>query len=228
MEKQEGSSATSTDLMETTNVTPTERFSAALAFATRLHAAQLRKGTAIPYISHLLAVCAIVLQHGGTEDEAIAALLHDAVEDQGGAPTLREIDHLFGGAVSEIIEGCTDADAIPKPPWRGRKEKYLAHLLTAPHSVRLVCAADKLDNARSILADYRVLGEALWSRFNGGKEGTLWYYRAVVEVLKVDQTPLVEELNRVVSEIETLAGNADRVESERYRLDENEARIARR
>jgi len=186
----------------------TERFSVALTFATRLHAAQLRKGTTIPYISHLLAVTGIALQHGATEDEAIAALLHDAVEDQGGATTLKEIYHRFGRGVSEIVEGCTDADTIPKPPWRQRKEKYIAHLSTASPSVRLVCAADKLDNARSVLADYRTLADALWGRFNGGKDGTLWYYRAIVETLRVDQNPLVEELDRVVCQLEALVDAA--------------------
>jgi (p)ppGpp synthase/HD superfamily hydrolase len=182
------------------------RFEDALILAKRLHAKQMRKGTTIPYISHLLAVASIVLEQGGSEDEAIAALLHDAIEDQGGVPTRRLIRERFGENVVEIVNGCTDAESMPKPPWRGRKEAYIAHLADAPASVRLVSAADKLHNTRAILADYRDIGEALWKRFNGGKEGTLWYYRTLVTVLRnAERTPLVEELERVVSEIEALA-----------------------
>ena len=181
------------------------RFEDALTFATRLHADQARKGTTIPYISHLLAVTSIVLEQGGNEDEAIAALLHDAIEDQGGASTREEIRRRFGETVVEIVNGCTDAEVVPKPPWRRRKEAYIAHLRDAPASVRLVSAADKLHNARAILADYRSVGESLWKRFHGGKTGTLWYYRTLVDVLrKTGPAPLFEELERVVSEIETL------------------------
>lgn len=184
----------------------TARFEEALVFATQLHAEQTRKGTDIPYISHLLAVTAIVLENGGNEDEAIAALLHDAIEDQGGAATREEIRRRFGNTVVAIVDGCTDAEVIPKPPWRARKEAYIAHIRSASPSVRLVSAADKLHNARSVLADYLVLGDALWQRFNGGKEGTLWYYRAVTNALKdASINPVVEELERVVSEIERLA-----------------------
>jgi GTP pyrophosphokinase len=122
-----------------------------------------------------MSVAGIVPHYGGTEDEAIAALLHDAVEDQGGAATRAEIQRRFGVAVAAIVDGCTDADSVPKPLWRERKEAYLAHLAEASPSMRLVSAADKLDNARSILRDYRALGEDLWFRFNGGREGTLYY-----------------------------------------------------
>jgi (p)ppGpp synthase/HD superfamily hydrolase len=181
------------------------RFEEALVFATRLHAKQTRKGTTIPYISHLLAVTALVLENGGNEDEAIAALLHDSIEDQGGASMREEVRQRFGDKVVEIVDGCTDSDVFPRPPWRERKEAYIAHISQAPARVRLVSAADKLHNARAILEDYRTVGEALWKRFNGGKEGTLWYYRAVVDALrKAGTTPLIEELDRVVSEIEYL------------------------
>ncbi len=185
----------------------TTRFDEALTFASRLHAPQVRKGTTIPYISHLLAVAGLALENGASEDESIAALLHDAAEDQGRASTREEIRRRFGDAVVKIVEGCTDADVIPKPPWRERKEKYIAHIRQASPSVRLVSAADKLHNARAILADYRELGEALWDRFNGGEEGTLWYYRSLVEVFHQagGPMPLVEELDRVVSELERLA-----------------------
>ena len=187
------------------------RFEEALIFATRLHAKQTRKGTNIPYVAHLLAVTSIVFENGGTEDEAIAALLHDAVEDQGGAATREEIRRRFGDTVVAIVDGCTDAEVIPKPPWRARKEAYIAHVRKAPASVRLVSAADKLHNARAILADYRELGESLWKRFNGGKEGTLWYYRSLVDAFRAGgTTPLIEELDRVVSEIEQLSGQKEK------------------
>ncbi len=182
------------------------RFEEALIFATRLHARQVRKGTPVPYISHLLAVAGMVLEQGGDEDAAIAALLHDAVEDQGGRRTLDEIRRRFGDRVAEIVEECSDAFTFFKPPWRKRKEAYLAHLPQASAAVRLVSAADKLHNARTTVADYRAMGEALWERFNGGREGTLWFYRAMVEALQAGGSfSLVEELDRVVSELERLA-----------------------
>jgi len=184
-----------------------ERFNDAMVFAARLHAAQKRKVSGAPYVSHLLRVCGIVLGYGGDEDEAIAALLHDAVEDQGGAATLEEIRRRFGPRVAAVVQGCSDTDQTPKPPWRQRKEAYLAHLREASPSVRLVSAADKLDNARSILISYVHLGESLWERFSGGKEGVLWYYRSVVEVYKQAGTNwLVEEVERTVAEIERVVG----------------------
>jgi (p)ppGpp synthase/HD superfamily hydrolase len=183
------------------------RFEEALPFAAQLHRNQVRKGTGVPYVSHLMAVAALVLEHGGNEDEAIAALLHDAVEDQGGADTLRKIRERFGDNVAAIVEGCTDTDQMPKPPWRPRKEAYLAHVASASPSVRLVSAADKLHNARTIVADQRRFGDDVWRRFSGGRDGTLWYYRALVEAFRAHgPTPLVEELERVVGEMEGLAG----------------------
>ncbi len=185
---------------------PSIRFDEAFAYASRLHARQKRKGTNIPYVAHLLAVTAIVLEYGGGEDEAIAALLHDAIEDQGGPATRAEIRRRFGEHVVAIVDGCTDADTVPKPPWRQRKEAYVAHIGGASPSVRLVSAADKLHNARSILADYRRVGEAVWDRFRGGRDGTLWYYRALVDAFRLAEvTPLVEELERTVGELERLA-----------------------
>src|SRR5262249_45064046 len=137
----------------------------------------------IPYISHLMAVAALALEYGGREDEAIAALLHDAVEDQGGAETREEILRVFGPRITAIVDGCTDTAEWPKPPGRDRKQAYIKHLRAAPRSVRLVSACDKLHNARSLAKDYRECGEALWDRFSGGREGTLWYYRAIVKAL---------------------------------------------
>ncbi len=184
-----------------------EKFERAVVYAARVHGDHYRKGTHIPYVTHLLAVAAIVGENDGTENEMVAALLHDAPEDRGGEARLEGIRLRFGDAVAEIVAGCTDTYADPKPPWRERKERYLAHLAGASDPVRLVSAADKLHNARSVLSDYRAVGEDLWSRFTGGREGTLWYYRAVVDALaaKHDE-PLVEELDRVVHELELLAG----------------------
>jgi len=187
-----------------------QRFEDALVYSARLHAKQIRKGTTIPYVSHLLGVAGIVLEHGGNEVETIAALLHDAVEDQGGADTREEIRRRFGDAVVSIVDGCTDAEVIPKPPWKERKEQYIARLSHASPSILLVSAADKLHNARAILGDYRALGENLWDRFNGGKEGTLWYYKSLVDAFKqaaagTALAPLIEELERVVGEIEKLS-----------------------
>ena len=187
-------------------MTPSERFAEALGYASQLHAQQKRKGTEVPYVAHLLAVAAIAMEHGASEEEAMAAVLHDAVEDQGGQATAAEIERRFGAAVRAIVEGCTDADVMPKPPWRARKEAYVAHLADAPPSVLLVSASDKLHNARAILADLRDLGDALWPRFSGGKDGTLWYYRALVEAFRPRAQPrLLAELDRVVTEIERLA-----------------------
>lgn len=181
------------------------RFTEALVYATELHATQMRKGSKIPYISHLLGVASIALEYGADEDEAIAALLHDAIEDQGGPPVREEIRLRFGERVTEIVDGCTDADTTPKPPWEERKKAYIDHLPHASSSVRLVSAADKLHNARSILKDYRMEGDFLWDRFQGGKQGTLWYYRALVAAFKqAELTPIVAELERVVAELEGL------------------------
>jgi GTP pyrophosphokinase len=183
-----------------------KRFQDAFIYAAELHREQLRKGSGIPYVAHLLAVASIALQQGASENEAIAALLHDAVEDQGGAATREEIRKRFGEEVAEIVDGCTDTDVTPKPPWRERKEAYIRHVRDAPASVRLVSASDKVDNARAILSDYRQHGEAVWERFKGGKEGTLWYYRSLVEAFRAAGTnPLVEELHRIVTEIEGMA-----------------------
>lgn len=185
-----------------------ERFSDALRFAAERHADHVRKGTDIPYVAHLLGVASIALECGADENEAIGALLHDAVED--GKARLQEIHDRFGAAVADIVAGCSDTDVIPKPAWRTRKETYIAHIPTASPSVQLVSAADKLHNARAILRDYREIGEPLWGRFNGGRAGTLWYYRALVDAFRRVCSPLVDELDRVVSELESLASATPR------------------
>jgi GTP pyrophosphokinase len=191
-------------------MTLTPRFEEALAYAARLHVTQRRKQSDVPYVAHLLAVTAIVLEHGGDEDEAIAALLHDAVEDQGGAPRLAEIHQKYGPRVAAIVANCTDTDLTPKPPWRARKEAYLLHLATADRSTQFVSAADKLHNVRSLIEDFRTAGEDVWARFNGGREGTLWYYRAVLERLdKLAGAPLFDELRRAIEDLEQLAGASE-------------------
>jgi len=185
------------------------RFREALIFAAQLHATQTRKGTNIPYIAHLLAVAAIALEYGAGEVEATAALLHDAVEDQGGLPMLERIRELFGADVAAIVDGCTDSYTEPKPAWRKRKEDYIAHIADTSPSVRLVSCADKLHNARAILADLRTHGETVWSRFKGGRDGTLWYYRALADALtEAEKNSLTEELERVVTEVEKLSATA--------------------
>lgn len=186
----------------------TNRFVEALGYAAELHLHQRRKGKGQPYVGHLLGVAAIVIQHGGGEDEVIAALLHDAVEDQGGLPRLDEIREKFGERVARVVDGCTDSYEVSgeKRDWLERKRAYIAKVAHESADVQLVSAADKLANAREILADYRVEGDAVFSRFQGRKEGTLWYYRALVAVfLQAGANPLADELDRVVTELESLA-----------------------
>lgn len=186
-------------------MTLSSRFQDALVYANQVHGRQLRKGTRVPYVSHVLIVAGIVLESGGDEDEAIAALLHDAVEDQGGEARLADIRARFGDRVADIVLGCSDSTTRPKPPWEGRKRRYLAHLPSASASERLVSAADKLANARAILAAYREIGEAVWTRFNAERDQVLWYYRELVSAFRqAGGPPLVEELDRVVSTLEVL------------------------
>jgi GTP pyrophosphokinase len=183
----------------------TSRFTQAFEFAAKLHKNQYRKSTQIPYIAHLMSVASLVLEAGGDEDQAISALLHDSVEDQGGYPTLKEIREQFGERVAFIVKGCSDAFTQPKPPWRERKESYLEHLLVASPEVRLVSLADKLHNARSILRDLLQNGETAFNKFNGGKTGTLWYYRQLVNIFQqTDDNIMVGELSDVVKQIEKI------------------------
>ncbi len=180
------------------------RFEQALLFAHRQHAGQTRKGTPTPYISHLLGVAGLVLEAGGDEDLAIAALLHDVVEDCGGIPMLAEVRRRFGERVAHVVEGCTDTYLDPKPPWRRRKQNYVRHLRGADADTHLVSAADKLHNARHILSDYHQDGELIWTRFHGKRGGTLWYYRALLrEFRRREPNRLVNELERVISQLET-------------------------
>jgi GTP pyrophosphokinase len=180
----------------------TERFEDALVYANRLHAKQVRKRSQVPYFAHLLGVTSLVLEDGGGEDEAIAALLHDAVEDQGGLDTLEEIRQRYGTGVAEIVDAVTDAHTDPKPPWRARKEKYIASIRTASPQALRVSLADKVYNARATLRDIRREGESGWERFNSGKEGTLWYYRQLIkEFDKHGSRDLLQELIRIVDQL---------------------------
>ncbi|HVO12396.1 MAG TPA: HD domain-containing protein [Vicinamibacteria bacterium] len=182
------------------------RFDEALAYAAHVHEGHCRKGTTVPYLAHLLGVCALVLEDGGSEEEAIAALLHDAVEDAGGEGRLRAIRRRFGERVAAIVAACSDTDESPKPPWRERKQRYLAHLVAErdPGTLR-VAAADKLHNATAILRDYRRVGESLWERFSAPAAEQMWYYRALVDAFRAaGEGPLVGELERVVDELERL------------------------
>lgn len=193
-----------------------QKYDEALVFASRLHARQKRKGTVIPYVSHLLAVSGLVLEQGASEEEAIGALLHDSIEDQGegypgGVEALCDaIRERFGEAVLAIVKGCTDGDheVRKRLSYMERKGRYIEHITEASPSVRLVSCCDKTHNARAILADYRTLGEDLWGRFNGGRDGTLWYYRALVEAFQnTGSNAIIDELDRVVSEIERQAAS---------------------
>jgi (p)ppGpp synthase/HD superfamily hydrolase len=183
-----------------------DRFLKAFSLAFTLHREQLRKASQTPYIAHLLAVAALVLENGGTENQAIAALLHDAVEDHGGLDTLNQIREEFGDYVADLVDGCTDSYTQPKEDWKPRKIAYLEKLKTASDDVLLISLADKVHNARSILRDLHITGESTWNKFKGKKPGTLWYYQALAKTF--DRAPyptLKNELRNLVDEIQTLA-----------------------
>ena len=191
-----------------------ERFDRALAWASELHRDQRRKGSDVPYVAHLLAVAALAIEHGATEDEAIAALLHDSIEDQGvafgGAARLRDAIRMrFGEDVLAIVEGCTDTEVLPKPPWKQRKAGYIAGLQKADRSVLLVACADKLHNVRATVGDLAAAkdAEAYWKHFTAAKDGSLWYYRSLARLF-LERMPgrFSEELARAVLELTLLAG----------------------
>ncbi len=185
-----------------------EKFEEALVYATQAHGNQMRKKTGIPFVAHILGVTAIALEYGASETEAISALLHDTVEDCGGADRLRDIREKFGDDVAGIVDGCTDTYETPKPPWLERKRAYIEHLKDSDSSTRLVSASDKLHNTRAILAELRRHGTDVFDRFGGKKDGTLWYYRTLVTAFREhgNHTDLIGELDRVVTEIEKLTG----------------------
>jgi (p)ppGpp synthase/HD superfamily hydrolase len=182
----------------------TPKFVEAMAYAAEKHATQTRKGSDIPYLGHLLSVAGFVIEADGTETEAIAALLHDAAEDQGGEATLAEIREKFGDEVAEIVGECSDTFETPKPPWRERKQRYVDHLPEASDAAILVSLADKLHNARAILRDYREVGDRLWQRFSvQDPQLHLWYYRSLLDVYaqRVDNW-MVDELREVIDKLE--------------------------
>lgn len=182
------------------------RFDQALLLASSLHRTQVRKESGVPYVAHLLAVAALAIEHGADEDQAIAALLHDAVEDQGGLPTAARIREQFGPRVHDLVLALTDAAVVPKPPWRARKEAYLAHLRNAPAEVLLVSACDKVHNASAIVEDHARVGAALWGRFSGGRDGTLWYYRELAAVFQERGHPrLAARLTALATTMQGLA-----------------------
>jgi (p)ppGpp synthase/HD superfamily hydrolase len=186
-----------------------DRLLDALQVAARLHATQARKGTTIPYLSHLLGTCSIAMEFGADEDQAIAALLHDAIEDVEPVEMARAEVGRFGAEVLRIVEACTDSDAHPKPPWHDRKEAYLAHLPEADAAILLVSASDKLHNARTIVTDLRRVGPDVWGRFRtASRDDSLWYYRALGDAFRANpahQPDLIAELDRTVNEMERLA-----------------------
>jgi (p)ppGpp synthase/HD superfamily hydrolase len=188
------------------------RLQRAFRYAAEKHAGQTRKQTAVPYLSHLMAVASLVLEAGGDEDMAIAALLHDVVEDCGGMPRLREVRKQFGPRVAKIVKGCTDSFVEPKREWAERKKDYLRELKHADAETRLVSASDKLHNVRTILADYRLDGEDVWKRFSGKKEGTLWYYRALSDEYRRRKP------NRITRELDLAVAELERAVSENSRL----------
>jgi (p)ppGpp synthase/HD superfamily hydrolase len=188
------------------------RFGDALAYAHAAHRRQLRKGVGAPYIAHLLGVASLVIEAASedgalTEDLAIAALLHDVAEDQGGRERLEDVARRFGPGVARVVEACSDSlepDPAERPPWRQRKDAYLAHLEEADATVLRVSLADKLHNARSILLDYRTHGERLWSRFGTDTEVS-WYYGALAELFQRRLPgPQADELARTVATLDAL------------------------
>ncbi len=167
----------------------------AFRLAHELHHGQCRRGSEVPYITHLMAVAAIVGEHGGGEDQVVAGLLHDAVEDQGGQQTLELIRSQFGSRVAVLVEGCSDTDVQPKPPWLERKRAFVAAMRHADPQLRLIIAADKLHNTQTILRDLDAVGETVWKRFKGGKEGTLWYYQQMFDALSDGWShPILDEI----------------------------------
>lgn len=190
------------------------KFSLALQFANEIHGTQARKGHGAPYISHLMAVSALVLEYGGDETQAIAALLHDSAEDCGGRPMLETVRVLFGAEVAAIVDACTDTFDDPKPPWRPRKEAYLAVMAGKPATAKLVACADKLHNIGNTLRDIQAEGIDAWKRrtaesTNGAAEKQAWYYLGCLDALSTRwQSPLLDEFARAVLQFCEQVGSA--------------------
>lgn len=184
----------------------THRFDDALAYASRLHRNQIRKGSGIPYMSHLLGVCAFVLDYGGDEDQAIGGLLHDAVEDQGGMQTADEIERLFGSRVRRIVLECSDSESDDKAPWKTRKLAYISGIAAKSDDASLVTACDKLHNATAILNDLHLVGPQVFERFTARRDGTLWYYSELSRALSARLPgPLTNRLAHIVKQIHDTA-----------------------
>jgi GTP pyrophosphokinase len=187
--------------------TLSHRFDEAFEYAHKIHGAQTRKTTPVPYLAHLMGVASIVLDDGGTEDEAIAGLLHDAAEDAGGRERVDDIRKRFGDAVAKIVEDCTDSWSTPKEPWAERKRRYAEHARAIPPSSLRVSAADKVHNAYAILRDLRNEGEKVWERFNAGPDDVVAYYHSLVRSFReAGGGRLVEELDRIIRGIEREMG----------------------
>lgn len=184
----------------------TERLDRALALVTHAFRPVFRKGTGAPYLTHLLMVTALVGEHGGDEDQMIAALLHDYLEDIEGSSSA-ELEQAFGERVARLVVALSDTVVRPKPPWKQRKVRYIAHLADEPHEVKLISAADKLHNCRSIVRDHRAMGDAIFDRFRPEKHETLWYYREVYTALRVGwRHPILDDLEREIRELHRLSG----------------------
>ncbi len=176
----------------------TKAFEEALVYALRLHETQRRKGSGVPYIAHLLAVASLVIEDGGDETQAIAALLHDAIEDQGGDTARQEIRRKFGEHVLAIVETCSESDTKPKPPWKERKDRLLRQMREASPEALRVAVADKLHNLRSIVADRERQGEDIWKRFSSGKDAQLWFYHSFTEIVRGRfESPMMTEIERL-------------------------------
>lgn len=199
-----------------TRTTLTDRFDEALTYAREHHAEDWRKGTNIPYVSHLLGVCSLVLDMEASEDEAIASLLHDVIEDGGGPDAEVVIRERFGADVARIVRACSDTDEDPKPPWQERKQAYIDAIAHKHPDELRVSLADKLHNARAILLDLRTDGDELWTRFSAGRDEQLWYYGALADRFSARRAdlgdaagPAVDELQRVVAEIARVAAGGE-------------------
>jgi (p)ppGpp synthase/HD superfamily hydrolase len=190
----------------------TERFDQALVYASMMHRAQTRKASPVPYIAHLLGVCSLVLEHGGDEDQGIAALLHDGPEDQGGAERLADIRNAFGERVARIVSGCSEDVSLGKHEWRVRKTLHLEKMAMLPAETILVVCADKVQNGRAILDESRRVGLAVFDRFGGRREGTLWYYDRMARIF-TEHLPgaLARESARIAAELIRVASSADDV-----------------
>lgn len=192
--------------MTSNSTSLSEEFLEAFEFTFNLHKDQVRKGSEIPYMSHLMGVTALVLEDGGNETEAIAALLHDSVEDQGGLATLKIIQRKFGNGVAGLVEFCTDSMETPKPPWKDRKLAVINKVSSAGDSEYKIMLADKLHNLRTIKTIAETSGNDIWERFTGGHEGSLWYYRQLLSRFQLrGDHPYLREIEAILDYLEAIS-----------------------